>query len=102
MEQTKGFTSDEASGIADLLGLDLSKEAFDLEQFRMGLGVELELARFRHERHERRPGRHGQDRARAPARDARLLHEAYRHGGGGRFLSDTPTLAAQPLRRPGT
>ena len=45
MEPTKGFTSDEASGIADLLALDLSKEAFDLEQFRMGLGVEIEHGR---------------------------------------------------------
>jgi hypothetical protein len=42
MEPTQGFTSDEASGIADLLALDFSNEAFDLEQFRMGLGVELE------------------------------------------------------------
>jgi hypothetical protein len=45
MEPTKGFTRDEASGIADLLALDFSKEAFDLEQFRMGLGVELEHGR---------------------------------------------------------
>ena len=41
MEPTKGFTSEEASGIADLLALDLSKEAFDLEQFRMGLASSL-------------------------------------------------------------
>ena len=45
MEPTKGFTSDEASGIADQLALDFSKEAFDLEQFRMGLAVELEHGR---------------------------------------------------------
>ena len=44
MEPAQGFTSDEASRIADLLALD-SKEAFDLEQFRMGLGVELEHGR---------------------------------------------------------
>lgn len=42
MEPTQGLTSEEALGVADLLALDFSKEAFDLEQFRMGLGVELE------------------------------------------------------------
>ena len=45
MEPAQGFASDQASGIADLLDLDFSKEAFDLEQFRMGLGIELEHER---------------------------------------------------------
>lgn len=45
MEPTQGFTSDEASRIADLMDLDFSMEAFDLEQFRMGLGIELEHGR---------------------------------------------------------
>ena len=38
----KGFTRDEAASIASSLGLDLEAEGLDLEQFRMGLEVELE------------------------------------------------------------
>ncbi|MFA4999093.1 MAG: DUF5661 family protein [Candidatus Paceibacterota bacterium] len=38
---TKGsFTTEEAKAIGEALGIDWSK--FDVEQFRMGLGVELE------------------------------------------------------------
>lgn len=40
--EQKSFTSEEAKAIATVLGLDFSKEKFDLEQFRMGLVVELE------------------------------------------------------------
>lgn len=36
----KEFTTEEAKTIGDKLGIDWTK--FDLEQFRMGLGVELE------------------------------------------------------------
>ena len=36
------FTTKEASEIAKELGIDFSKELFDLEQYRMGLDVELE------------------------------------------------------------
>lgn len=36
----KEFTTEEAKGIGDKLGIDWGK--FDLEQFRMGLKVELE------------------------------------------------------------
>lgn len=36
------FTTTEALEIARRLGIDFSKEKFDVEQFRMGLGVELE------------------------------------------------------------
>jgi hypothetical protein len=42
---TNRFTSDQAMVVATGLGLDLSAEAFDLEQFRMGLEVELEHGR---------------------------------------------------------
>ncbi|MCY6372038.1 DUF5661 family protein [Clostridium ganghwense] len=45
---TKGktsFTTEEASEIAKQLGIDFSKEKFDLEQFRMGLDTELEHGR---------------------------------------------------------
>ncbi|MBU1036686.1 hypothetical protein KKF32_01455 [Patescibacteria group bacterium] len=40
MESTKKFTNAEAKQIGEELGIDWSK--FDIEQFRMGLDVELE------------------------------------------------------------
>ena len=44
IEQTnrRSFTSDEAQAIATALGIDFGQLGFDLEQFRMGLDVELE------------------------------------------------------------
>ena len=45
MDAKKGFTSDEAKEIAERLGLDVGRELFDLDQFRMGLDVELEHGR---------------------------------------------------------
>lgn len=41
----KSFTLEEAQAIATVLGIGFSKEKFDLEQFRMGLDVELEHGR---------------------------------------------------------
>lgn len=38
----RSFTSDEALAIATQLGVDFGALGCDLEQFRMGLGVELE------------------------------------------------------------
>jgi len=38
----KSFTMDEALKIANILGIDFSKEEFNLEQFKIGLNVELE------------------------------------------------------------
>ncbi len=38
----KNFTTGEALQVGQLLSLDFSKEPFDVEQFRMGLDVELE------------------------------------------------------------
>ena len=38
----RSFTSDEAQAIATELGIDFGQLGFDLEQFRMGLDVELE------------------------------------------------------------
>jgi len=38
----RSFTSDEAQVIATELGIDFGPVGFDLEQFRMGLDVELE------------------------------------------------------------
>lgn len=42
MEPRQRFTSEEAITIAATLGIDFDTEGFDLEQFRMGLDVELE------------------------------------------------------------
>ena len=36
------FTAEEASKVAEDLGVDFDQEGFDLEQFRMGMDVELE------------------------------------------------------------
>jgi hypothetical protein len=41
----KEFTAEEALQIAGSLGIDLSAEGIALEQFRMGLGIELEHGR---------------------------------------------------------
>ena len=38
----KSFTTEEARKIAKILNIDFSKEKFDLNQFTMGLNVELE------------------------------------------------------------
>lgn len=45
MEQHKRFTTEEARAIAEAIGIDWSTSRFDVEQFRMGLGVELEHGR---------------------------------------------------------
>ena len=42
MAAKPGFNSEEAAEIAQQLGIDFDAERFDLEQFRMGLDVELE------------------------------------------------------------
>lgn len=36
------FTADEARSVAEQIGIDWVTAAFDLEQFRIGMGVELE------------------------------------------------------------
>jgi hypothetical protein len=38
----KSFTADEARAIGEQIGIDWSSAPFDVEQFRMGLDVELE------------------------------------------------------------
>jgi len=45
MDTRPRFTTAEAQRIASAIGLDLARESFDLEQFRMGLDVELEHGR---------------------------------------------------------
>jgi Protein of unknown function (DUF5661) len=42
MEQHRRFSSDEARDIGERIGIDWTSARFDLEQFRMGLAVELE------------------------------------------------------------
>ena len=42
MTARTGFTSAEAADIAQRLGIDFAASQFDLEQYRMGLDVELE------------------------------------------------------------
>ncbi|MDY5911586.1 MAG: DUF5661 family protein [Inconstantimicrobium porci] len=43
--QSKMFTTSEAKEIAKKLGIDFSKEKFDLSQFTIGVNVELEHGR---------------------------------------------------------
>ena len=45
MEQHHGFSSGEAREIGGRIGIDWKGSRFDVEQFRMGLGVELEHGR---------------------------------------------------------
>ena len=42
MTAKQGFSPDEAAEIAERSGVDFDVESFDLEQFRMGMDVELE------------------------------------------------------------
>jgi hypothetical protein len=41
-EQRTSFTADEARRYGEEIGIDWSTAAFDVEQFRLGMGVELE------------------------------------------------------------
>ena len=41
-EQDRNFSTDRAREIGERIGIDWSRSRFDVEQFRMGLGVELE------------------------------------------------------------
>ena len=45
MATAREFTLEEAAEVARDLGFDLAAEGIELEQFRMGLGVELEHGR---------------------------------------------------------
>lgn len=45
MHQQRSFSSDEARDIGERIGIDWNSSRFDLEQFRMGLDVELEHGR---------------------------------------------------------
>ena len=47
MSVKKQFTAEEAKAIGEKLGIDWSK--FDVEQFRMGMDVELEHGKVDHE-----------------------------------------------------
>ena len=45
MEQHRTFSADEAREIGKRIGIDWDRSPFDVEQFRMGLAVELEHGR---------------------------------------------------------
>jgi hypothetical protein len=45
MDQHHPFSSEEARGIGERIGIDWDRSRFDVEQFRMGLEVELEHGR---------------------------------------------------------
>ena len=42
MSDRTGFTADEARSVGEEIGIDWSHAPFDVEQFRMGMDVELE------------------------------------------------------------
>jgi hypothetical protein len=45
VQQHRGFSSDQAREIGERIGIDWERARFDVEQFRAGLGVELEHGR---------------------------------------------------------
>jgi Protein of unknown function (DUF5661) len=45
MDHHRDFSTEEAQQIGERIGIDWGRSAFDVEQFRMGLGVELEHGR---------------------------------------------------------
>jgi hypothetical protein len=45
MDEHRNFSEAEARAIGEQIGIDWSSSRFDVEQFRMGLGVELEHGR---------------------------------------------------------
>jgi Protein of unknown function (DUF5661) len=45
MDQQHDFSTDEARALGERVGIDWNTSRFDVEQFRMGLGVELEHGR---------------------------------------------------------
>ena len=53
MDAREGFTSDEARAVGEQIGIDWDSAPFDVEQFRVGLEVELEhgLRRLGDQRH---------------------------------------------------
>jgi len=42
MTERKSFTADEARSVGERIGIDWTSAPFDVEQFRMGMDVELE------------------------------------------------------------
>ena len=44
-EQGRGFSADRARAIGERIGIDWGRSRFDVEQFRLGLAVELEHGR---------------------------------------------------------
>ena len=85
MASNPSFSSEEARLVGDEIGIDWAAAPFDVEQFRMGMGVELE-----HGVHDPTtnvtdsgPCHHPGNRPRAPQGVPRLLHASRAHGSGG-------------------
>jgi hypothetical protein len=55
MTEQKKFTAHEARGVGEQIGIDWEKAAFDVEQFRMGIGrrVGARTRQSQHQRYER-------------------------------------------------
>jgi hypothetical protein len=87
MEQDREFSDEEAREVGKRIGIDWARSRFDVEQFRMGLAVELE-----HGRRDLATNVSDDDEittgkiARSPQRVPRLLHTAGQDGGGGRAV----------------
>ncbi len=45
MDHHREFSAEEGRGIGERIGIDWASSRFEVEQFRMGLGVELEHGR---------------------------------------------------------
>ena len=86
-EQNSGFSADRAREIGERMGIDWDRSRFDVEQFRMGLEVELE-----HGRRDPETNVSDDDElttgkiARAPQRIPRLLHAAGEDGSRGQAV----------------
>src|SRR5581483_4239378 len=46
MNERRSFSTEEARAIGERIGIDWNSSRFDVEQLRMGLGVELEHGRY--------------------------------------------------------
>ena len=102
-EAKKEFTSEEASRVGKEIGIDWSVAPFDLEQFRVGMNVELE-----HGLHDLGTNVTDDDPqltakiARTPERVPRLLHPARTDGGGSQAAQGAaPVAGFRPKPRAG-
>jgi hypothetical protein len=93
MTSDQQFSSEDARGIGEAIGIDWSTAPFDVEQFRAGLHVELE-----HRKHDRKLITAIAVNTAAPAARG-LLEDAARTRDGG-CASTSPAIPAAPLMWP--